>query len=243
MKIRQIAPRKRDEKSRPRLTERKVIGVGDRFTRLTFTGERRRRRSPSGCSRTELALKCDCGAAVFATSADLHHGKVKSCGCLRSDRRKAMAAGKLSRTATYNSWSMMKDRCLNKNNQNWDRYGGRGVKIADRWMNYRNFLADMGERPKGMTIERVNNDGHYEPGNCRWATRLDQGRNRSTCRRITYNGRTLSLTEWAEAIGVNPRTLKSRLRIGWSVERAFAAPVSDTIGKYDRSHILSGRGR
>lgn len=124
---------------------------------------------------------------------------------------------------TYQSWLGMVQRCTNPNSGKWARYGGRGITVCERWLTFANFLADMGERPNGLFIERKNNDGNYEPGNCRWATRVEQARNTRLNHMLTHNGETLCLAGWAERAGIKQNTLKMRIRRGWSVARALAA--------------------
>lgn len=122
----------------------------------------------------------------------------------------------------HNSWCGMIQRCTNPKNPKWHRYGGRGIKVCDRWLKFENFYEDMGEKPKGLSIDRINNDGDYCPENCRWATPKEQARNKSTSRNITFNGRTQTLEAWSEEIGISSRALECRLfRLGWEVEKAF----------------------
>jgi hypothetical protein len=119
----------------------------------------------------------------------------------------------------------MKDRCLNPKSANFARYGGRGIKVCERWMTFTNFLADMGEQPTGKTLDRYpDNDGHYEPGNCRWTTRKQNSRNRSDNRMLTFNGQTKTLAEWVESTGHSLATLQGRVRMGWSDEQIITAP-------------------
>lgn len=118
---------------------------------------------------------------------------------------------------TYKSWRQMKDRCLNPNNKQYAEYGGRGITVCERWKNsYENFLADMGSRPsKEYSIDRFpNNDGNYEPGNCRWATSIQQNRNRRSNHLVTYNGETLPIKAWAERFKISHVTLRWRLEQG-----------------------------
>ncbi|HEY9737554.1 MAG TPA: hypothetical protein V6D06_14770 [Trichocoleus sp.] len=121
----------------------------------------------------------------------------------------------------------MKSRCHNPNNAAYDRYGGRGIVVCDRWReSFENFYADMGPRPSEQhSIDRINNDGNYEPGNCRWATDKQQSRNTRRNRLLTYNGETLFLDEWAERLSISKHTLQTRLWRGWSVEEAFETPI------------------
>jgi hypothetical protein len=116
-------------------------------------------------------------------------------------------------------------RCRNPKHVFFGRYGGAGITVCERWLTYENFLADMGPRPPGLTIDRIKNERGYEPGNCRWATRKEQQRNRKCCRYLELNGRRLLIQDWAQELGVNISTLSERLRKGWSVERTLTTPV------------------
>lgn len=129
-------------------------------------------------------------------------------------------------SATYIAWSNMRGRCRNPTHPNYRYYGARGIKVCDRWQNFEYFLADMGEVPSGFSIERVDNDGDYTPTNCRWIPRVDQAKNTRRIRTITYQGKTLRLTEWAKLVGIHHETLKARLNIGLPIEKALTAPVT-----------------
>lgn len=125
-------------------------------------------------------------------------------------------------TRTYKSWCAMIQRCHNKNRDVYPLYGGRGIQVCDRWRDYSNFLADMGERPEGATLDRIDNNGDYTPQNCRWADHKTQTRNSRASTPITYQGKTQTLTEWAQEIGISPKTLSSRLNYcGMSVSDAM----------------------
>jgi hypothetical protein len=132
----------------------------------------------------------------------------------------------MSQTLAYRSWAAMRTRCLNRNNDAWDRYGGRGITICARWSCFLNFLADMGPRPsKDYSIDRINPNGNYEPENCRWATRQEQQNNRKDARMITWNGKTQCITAWEKELGLPPNFLCWRIFIGgWSIEKAFTWP-------------------
>ena len=124
----------------------------------------------------------------------------------------------------YQIWQAMRRRCNNPSDAGYERYGGRGINICSRWQEYPAFLEDMGRRPNASyTIERNDNDGNYEPGNCRWATRTEQARNRRSNRMLTFNGISLCLEEWAARIGIKRTTLRQRLDVlNWPLERALA---------------------
>lgn len=120
----------------------------------------------------------------------------------------------------------MKNRCYDPNNVKFARYGGRGIVVCERWRDsFENFLSDMGERPKGKSIERINNDGNYEPGNCRWATQGEQMRNAITTHNLTFRGKTQCMTDWAHDLGVTPPMLYYILdQHDWNLESAFTSP-------------------
>lgn len=141
----------------------------------------------------------------------------------------------MSNTATYNTWHLMKQRCQNKAAPDYYRYGKRGVGVCRRWrISFLHFLEDMGERPRGMTLDRIDNSGHYSKENCRWATQTEQRRNTRQNKYITYKGETRCMVEWAEYLNIPYRALKQRIRCGWGVERAFTQKLMVTRRtKYD----------
>lgn len=181
---------------------------------------------------------CDCGHEVVVSSSNLIRGNTQSCGCLANElTRAAMTTHGLNGTGAHKSWMSMRQRCLNPKNRAFPSYGGRGIKICPQWDSFATFFADMGDRPPGLELDRIDVNGHYEPGNCRWATPLQQGRNQRKTRMVTMNGVTKALTEWAEELGVNPRTVNSRLHYGWSVERALTEPKIHNGGRPARSAV------
>jgi len=169
---------------------------------------------------------CKCGnrRPVFAQS--LKSGASRGCGCTVSKMatQRLTKHGKSS-SPVYKGWAAMKDRCFNPRNTHYAEYGGRGITVCDRWRySFTNFLKDMGERKPGMTIERIDNDGNYEPGNCKWATRREQQRNRRACNYLNFNGETLCISEWADRTGLRHETIRSRLNRGWSIEKTLSTP-------------------
>ena len=134
--------------------------------------------------------------------------------------------------AEYDIWRMMIKRCADPDDKHYHNYGGRGISVCRRWRaSYRHFLADMGPRPsKGYSIERQDNDGNYEPGNCSWSTKREQDRNKRTNHWLTFNGQTLIITDWARLVGVRANVISARLKKGWSVERALTTPLLSRPG-------------
>jgi len=124
----------------------------------------------------------------------------------------------------FRIWSDMKRRCSNPNRGDYKYYGGRGIKVCKRWLVFKNFLKDMGEPKIGETIDRINNSKGYSPKNCKWATRLEQMNNTRFNRLITFSGKTMSVSSWARTIGLHPDTLKRRLYLGWSENKALTQP-------------------
>lgn len=184
----------------------------------------------SGRSRNHFwRCQCECGAMVTVNGSCLRRGVTKSCGCLQ--KHIAKAAGDRTRThgmtgtSTYNVWVGMVQRCHNANSKDYDRYGGRGIFVCDEWQTFSNFLADMGERPEGKSLDRIDNDKGYSPQNCRWADAKSQQRNKRNSRLITHDGKTMTLVEWAEYTGINQRTLSGRLKNGWDEISAITTPV------------------
>lgn len=182
----------------------------------------------SAKERTNLACRCACGTERIVWIRSLADGTSLSCGCLSKEVTgvRSRTHGR-SGTKEYAIWRGIKDRCLNPSNHAYRYYGGRGITVCDRWRNsFENFLADVGLKPPGMSLDRwPNNDGNYEPGNVRWATRKQQANNTSANRLLEMNGRTMNLSAWAEETGISQYNISQRIiRLRWSTERALTTP-------------------
>lgn len=198
--------------------------TGQKFNRLTAL----RQEGRSG-KHMLWACSCDCGSGIVkhVRASELVAGAVRSCGCIVKElarenvRTKLTTHGKAS-SRVYRIWLGVKNRCLRKSYKQYNDYGGRGIKIVDRWMDFEAFYADMGDPPSDdHSIERRDNDGNYEPGNCYWATRTQQGANKRTSHLIEYDGRTQTITQWSRELGIPPTTISNRLRRGWPVNDAM----------------------
>lgn len=132
---------------------------------------------------------------------------------------------------TYTVWKGMIARAHTASSHDADRYYGRGIRVCERWQIFDNFFADMGERPAGMSLDRIDNDGDYSPENCRWTSMKEQARNKSNNRMLTANGETMCVAAWAERMGVSRQALRYRLEAGWSPEDAVSVNINYGNGK------------
>lgn len=187
---------------------------GRRFGRLVVLRPASNRKG----HKATLCL-CDCGKAVVVINSCLREGYTKSCGCYKRD---VSVTHGLSKTPEYWMWVSMRDRCNRLKSKSYHNYGGRGIKVCNRWdRSVKNFLADVGQRPSlKHTLDRINNDGDYEPKNVRWATWGEQSRNTRRNRRLVVNGVTKTMMDWSISAGLKFKTIQSRLRLGWSEKRA-----------------------
>jgi len=187
----------------------KVIDLtGKRFGRLIVMS----RAKNSNGRKAMWNCACDCDGTTIAFGQNLRSGDTKSCGCLQKERAsEAHITHGLCRTSTYEIWAGMRQRCMDTNDASYKNYGGRGIIICERWNKFENFLADMGEKPKGLTIERRNNNGNYSPENCFYATSKEQNRNKRSNRIIKYDGKEQCISAWAEELDVSHQTLSYRL--------------------------------
>lgn len=195
---------------------------GQVFGKLTVIS-----RANNRTHRTMWNCRCSCGITIVTNATDLRSGHTKQCRrCSKLVHGESRSKNQSS-TAEYRIWDVMKQRCSNPNCHGYENYGGRGIEVCDRWLeSYLNFIADMGARPTPFhSIDRIDVNGNYEPSNCRWATRREQALNTRANHRLSLNGKIQSITEWSRETGVKSVTIHSRLRYGWSVERALTEPV------------------
>jgi hypothetical protein len=165
-----------------------------------------------------LRVVCICGKEKDVLICHLRRGKSLSCGCQRGRTHG------LTKSPTYNSWSKMRNRCLNNNNDRYSSYGGRGISVCARWVDsFENFLSDMGERPEGCSIGRIDNDGDYCPDNCRWETSKQQSRNKRNTARVLGE----DICSASERVGIEATTIYTRIKRGWSEDAALNTPVED----------------
>lgn len=205
--------------------------TGQRFGRLTVVLFVR-----GDGTHSYWSVKCDCGNDRVVARNSLQSGRTKSCGCLHRENkaRTSTKHGKhLSRV--YNTYMMMRARCSNPNATGYECYGGRGITVCDRWNNsFQSFLDDMGEPPDGTSIDRIDVNGHYEPTNCRWATRSEQQANRRNTVRIDLNGEVKTMHEWSESLDIPVRTIRARIAAGRAPQEVLS---KERLGKCLRRSI------
>lgn len=188
-------------------------------------------RSGTRGGRVTWQCLCDCGAILEAVSHALTSGHTASCGCWRNERNASTPTqhGHAKRgeglSPTYRTWQAMLTRCSNPKVKSYADYGARGITVCGRWNTFANFLADMGERPPGTTLDRKKNDVGYEVGNCRWATKLTQARNTRANVRLTYQGEEMTQAEFSELTGLKQSTVSYRMRAGWTAEQIAITPA------------------
>lgn len=170
-------------------------------------------------------VRCVCGNDRIVSGVNIRHNKTKSCGCLRKLNHSGKTHG-LYYTTSHSVWRNMKTRCNNPKSDRYKWYGRRGIKVCKRWELFENFYADMGEKPKGLTLERIDNNKGYSKKNCKWATHKEQANNRRTSRILTLNGVSLTIAQWSEKLNILPATICNRInKSGWSVQRTLTEAV------------------
>jgi hypothetical protein len=201
--------------------------VGRRFGRLIVLSI-----APKTTRMLKWNVRCDCGSERVVYGCHLKAGNTVSCGCKAASQKTRLRHGHWSGrrpTPEHATWAAMIQRCTNPKAPHYERYGGRGIAVCERWLVFENFFADMGKRPSPKhSIDRKDNDGNYEPDNCRWATKLEQMRNTSVTRYLTHNGQTRPIGDWADEVGIAVRAIAKRLRRGWSIADALSKPLRVT---------------
>jgi hypothetical protein len=189
--------------------------IGQKFGRLEvqeFAGTNKHHQSMWNCI-------CDCGNTTKVSIGALGSGNTRSCGCLQRESRslsntKHGHARRGALSKAYTVYRNMKQRCYDLNHHKYRDYGGRGIKVCDRWLeSFENFYDDMGDCPKGMSLDRKDNDGAYSKKNCRWATNEEQANNTRGNKLITYGGQTMTLANWARSLSIARMTLYCRLYV------------------------------
>lgn len=215
---------------------KRVVLVGDVFGRWTLL-------EYIGVTKSEHRWRClcVCGKEKSVQIRDIISGRSNSCGCLRVEKLVKMLTthghGGKKRSSEYNSWKQMRVRCSNPNDEFWMDYGGRGIKICDRWMeSFSNFLEDMGEKPSKIhSLDRIDVNGNYEKSNCKWSTPVEQANNKRKTIKIEHNGVTLGSAQWAKANGISKQAVRDRVNSGWSHEEAITIKSKHTetfLAKY-----------
>lgn len=194
--------------------------IGQVFGRLTVLSK-----AESKNGRTHWVCICSCGNTVTVNGHYLQNGTKKSCGCLQAETRsKNRTTHHASKTRLYNIYRGMKGRCLNKRNDKFRHYGGRGISVAPEWLqdyeSFRDWALANGYRDD-LTLDRIDVNGNYEPSNCRWVTMREQTRNT----RFNTKYKEKCISEWAEIVGIRPEAISHRLQRGWSFEKAISTPL------------------
>lgn len=201
------------------MTRLKIDLTGQRFGKLLVI-EKSKERTKLGAVLWNC--QCKCGNSRLAIAGNLRCGTATSCGCESYSTRKSHG---MTNTRTFKSWDSMKQRCLNHNAPDFSRYGGRGIKICESWLNsFAEFLSDMGERPDATTLDRIDVNGNYEPNNCQWATRSKQQRNKTTSFLIEWNGIIKCAADWAEEVGISSKIICGCINAGWTPQDALTKP-------------------
>lgn len=208
-----------------------TLQIGQRFGRLIVL-------CPNGKNKNGSLLyicRCDCGIEKTFKAYPLRDGNTKSCGCLNAEMRRLRAtkhghtSGKnfgFKPSAEYQAWGSMIKRCENLKAAEYKNYGGRGITVCNEWRSsFEKFLADMGPRPVGTSLDRLDNNKNYSKENCAWRTRLEQVGNRRNTVRIVFNGETHTVSEWSQKTGIRANIIRARVRKGWSPERLLTQPV------------------
>lgn len=199
--------------------------TGQKFGMLTVVGfSHKQFRSKRLGSYIFWKCQCDCGNEATVLSSNLTKGNTKSCGCQSSRKTIGQRASKhmMTDTPEYNSWRAMKDRCYCKSHSEYKRYGARGIEVCDSWKNsFEKFFQDMGPKPTGFSLERIDYDKGYSPSNCKWASSNEQANNKRINLKINFEGNVFTLAELAKEKNIPYARLYKRIKSGWSIEKAI----------------------
>ncbi|WP_299076662.1 hypothetical protein [uncultured Paraglaciecola sp.] len=194
--------------------------AGDIFGKRVAIGESFKEKG-----HLKIAVQCECGREGIVRVQKLVAGEANQCAWCASSERATIHG--MTGTSIFNTWSSMIERCRDVNHTSYADYGGRGIRVCNRWQEFSAFYADMGEKPsKSHSIERIDNNKGYSPENCTWATKKEQARNRRSNATVEHDGKCLCLSEWAEITGIARSTICNRLGRGWSFARAIGAEAS-----------------
>lgn len=194
-------------------------------------------RSTNISGKTAWKCKCDCGNITYVSTSNLTCNRIRSCGCLKLEKLLERSTTHNQRhTYLYEVWKGIRQRCKNSKHSSYHNYGGRGIKVCEAWdksfqafydWSYANGYSTENQKDEKLklTIDRIDNNGNYEPSNCRWVDRKTQTRNMRTTRFITFNGQNKSVSEWCEIYGIKLQTFNTRIRNGWSIEEALTKPI------------------
>jgi len=214
----------------------KIDLIGQRFGRLIVLEEAGKTKGKR--QKIVWKCKCDCGKEKSIIGDSLRSGSAKSCGCsiVEKIKERNFKHGYAHKERLYGIWRGMYTRCYNKNFKFYNYYGGRGISICDEWLN--NYLvfrkwAYINGYEENLTIDRKDNDGNYEPNNCKWVSGKNQANNKSNNHCVTFHGKTKTLSQWAEETKISSRVIESRLnRLGWSIDKALTTPI--------KRHVCNG---
>ncbi len=219
---------RRDQLTQDEPMGKSIDQTGRRYGKLLVLEKAKDYFTPGGARKVKWRCQCDCGNVLEVRGSSLSTGNTKSCGCLHAALCAARATVHgMKHSPEYNAWSLMKARCFRPTADNYAHYGGRGITVAVEWLDFTTFFRDMGPKPSpNHSLDRIDVNGHYCVENCRWATRIEQMRNKRTTLSVTYNGQRMSLAAAAELAGIKLATVHARRRKGWPEDRLLepAAP-------------------
>lgn len=216
------------------MTKSTQLQTGEKFGRLTVVKLDHIEKNKINQNVEFYLCKCDCGNECIVQKIKLTTGRKKSCGCINKERIKngLNIKHKLTKSKIYITWKNMKERCYNKNHKSYKDYGARYILVCNDWLDKKNGFINFynwsmaNSYNDKLEIDRIDNNGNYEPYNCRWVTEKEQGRNKRNNIIFTYNGETHCVNEWSEILKINRYTLLSRIiKTKWSIEKAFTTPV------------------